>query len=198
MPADGFVSRWEFEFKSSNCFNGKVDFNAITIKFAFVYAHETNKKGGEEMKRKSWKRIKIIQRKLCATFVLFLARTSIATQSPCYFSFSWFGKAWKTQEQMKEQRWMDTYSFVEHTRLSIFVGTFRTVDEAVTQNMIINASVSSLAIWCWASKSFHAIGRGRTFWRIMQKMNRINDFPNSFAFPFSFYEKISVCVLSRV
>lgn len=57
-----------------------------------------------------------------------------------------------------------TYSFIEHTRLSVLIGTFWTINKAITQNMIVNATVPALSVRCGTSESLHAIRSRWTFW----------------------------------
>ena len=59
---------------------------------------------------------------------------------------------------------MATYRFVEHTRLSVLIGTLWTIDKTITQNMIVNATIPALSIRRGTSKTLHAIRSRWTFY----------------------------------
>lgn len=64
----------------------------------------------------------------------------------------------------REPKHKNTYRFVEHALLSVFVLTIRTIYEAVTQHVVINAAVASHPVWWGAREPLHLIFRSGTVW----------------------------------
>ena len=49
------------------------------------------------------------------------------------------------------------YRFVEHARLAVFVLAAGTIDEAVAQDVVVDAAVTSDNVWSGTSEPLHAV-----------------------------------------